>query len=172
MHGVRECNPLSSAPDSSLITCLLFASRCATVTFSRHTPSIFFPTAMTMMESPHRNSIRYQLQLPVSLMLPTRKCAPSQSHRRLRSPTHRGNRFSRQCFPKCLPSRNRRRLSCVQRCNPKLNRRACCPFPLSSEFSRQAQSVWVMAVVTRPSLFSTIFQVLDPSGVIDTVLPK
>jgi len=32
-------------------------------------PGIFFPTAMTMMESPHRSSIRYQLQLPVSLTL-------------------------------------------------------------------------------------------------------
>jgi len=49
-------------------------------------------------------------------------------------------RFSRQCFPKCLPSRNRRRLSCVQRCNPRLNRRACCPFPLSSEFSRKLKA--------------------------------
>jgi hypothetical protein len=32
-------------------------------------PGIFSPTAMTMMESPHRSSIRYQLQLPVSLRL-------------------------------------------------------------------------------------------------------
>jgi len=32
-------------------------------------PRIFSPTAMTMMEPPHRSSIRYQLQLPVSLSL-------------------------------------------------------------------------------------------------------
>jgi len=32
-------------------------------------PGIFSPTAMTMMGSPHRSSIRYQLQLPVSLSL-------------------------------------------------------------------------------------------------------
>jgi hypothetical protein len=32
-------------------------------------PGIFFPTAMTMMESPHRSTVRYQLQLPVSLTL-------------------------------------------------------------------------------------------------------
>jgi hypothetical protein len=71
--SARAMHPVSSGTDYCPITRLLFTSRCTIVTSPWGCSSAYsFQTAMATMDSPQRSqrsSIRYQLQLPVSLKL-------------------------------------------------------------------------------------------------------